>query len=127
MSRRAWPSPAGHRLWARAALAALALTAGAGCGSAQRASAPPARDSGLPAALVAGRRPIGRAPRFHLPATGPVLGACRTRLGPRFGVHLELFAENRVMLIPAGIGSRAPRRFAAGRIAAARCFGDLVT
>ena len=42
-------------------------------------------------------------------------------------MHVELFAANRVVLVPAGIGTRAPRGFSAGRISSARCYGDLVT
>jgi hypothetical protein len=48
-------------------------------------------------------------------------------LGSRFGVHVELFAANRVVLVAQGIGTRPPRRFSAGRITGAACFGDLVT
>jgi hypothetical protein len=109
--------------WAAAAwLVTLAL---GGCGS----SAPPASTggSGVPAALVREARPIGRGPRFHPPASGPVLGDCRRPLGGRVGVHVELFAANRVVLIAAGIGARPPLHHGAGRITAARCFGELVT
>jgi hypothetical protein len=95
----------------------------AGCGDARR---PPA-DVGIPRALIAQARPIGRGPRFLPPATGPVVGRCRRQLGDRYGVHVEVFAANRVVLIPAGIGSRPPRVRSAGRITRARCFGDLVT
>jgi hypothetical protein len=42
-------------------------------------------------------------------------------------VHLEVFAANRVVLIPAGIGTLPPRTVFAGRITAARCYGDVVT
>jgi hypothetical protein len=56
-----------------------------------------------------------------------VLGACRRRLGPRDAAHVELFAADRVLLVAAGIGTRAPRRRSEGRIAAARCYGTLVT
>ncbi len=31
------------------------------------------------------------------------------------------------MLVPAGIGTLSPRSFSAGRIAGARCYGDVVT
>jgi hypothetical protein len=58
---------------------------------------------------------------------GPEAGACRTQLGPRDGVHVELFAANRVVLVAAGIGVRAPLTRSAGRITGARCYGDLVT
>jgi hypothetical protein len=93
----------------------------AGCGSGARAS------SSLPAALVAQARPIGHGPRFQPPVHGPVLGRCRPGLGRRYGVHVELFAENRVVLVAAGIGTRGPLRWFDGRISSARCYGDLVT
>jgi hypothetical protein len=48
--------------------------------------------------------PIGAGPKFHpRPATHPAGLRC-TRGGPRYGVHLELFARNRVVIVPAGIG-----------------------
>jgi hypothetical protein len=106
-----------------AAIAAVVSISGCGAGSAPSVPAEP----GLPAQLRAGARPIGRGPLFHPPARGPVIGECRRRLGRRVGVHVELFAANRVVLVAAGIGTRAPRMFSAGRIASARCFGDLVT
>jgi hypothetical protein len=102
---------------------ALALAA-TGCGTANHG--PPAI-AGVPKALLAGLRQIGPGPRFYPPATGPVLGSCRPALGPRSAAHLELFAENHVVLIGAGIGTRPPRRSDAGRIVAARCYGSLVT
>jgi hypothetical protein len=103
---------------------ALALAAAlGGCGRASR----PAEPAQIPAALARGARPIGRGPRFQPPARGPVLGACHRRLGPRDAVHVELFAADRVVLVAAGIGTRAPRRRTEGRIAAARCYGTLVT
>jgi hypothetical protein len=55
------------------------------------------------------------------------LGPCRRTLGPRFGVHVEVFAADRVVLVPAGIGTRPPRRLLAGRIASAGCYGSVVT
>ena len=93
-----------------------------GCGSTRR-SAP----SGIPPALVAQARPIGRGALFQPPATGPLIGRCGHQLAPRIGVHVELFAANRVVLVAAGIGTRPPRTFTAGRISRARCYGDLVT
>jgi hypothetical protein len=72
-------------------------------------------------------RPIGRGARFDPTASGPVAGRCGGRLGPRFGVHVEIFAANRVVLIPAAVGTRPPRTFSAGRISGAGCYGDLVT
>lgn len=124
------------------ALAVLALLL-AGCGT---ATAPPARSPGalppaqqpraltaggrargIPAALLAGVRPIGRGRRFQPPAGERVLGACRTPLGPRRRAHIEVFGADRVVLLAAGIGTRQPRRISDGRLTAARCFGALVT
>jgi hypothetical protein len=101
----------------------VAACVACGCGSGRPA---PNQDA-LPAQLVAGMRPIGTGPSFQPPATGPVLGDCTTRLGRRIGVHVELFAANRVVLVAAGIGTKPPRTFSAGRISSARCYGDLVT
>jgi hypothetical protein len=95
-----------------------------GCGGANRQREPAQR---IPAALAREARPIGRGPRFHPPARGRVLGACRRRLGPRDAAHVELFAADRVLLVAAGIGTHAPRRRTEGRIVAARCYGTLVT
>jgi hypothetical protein len=125
-----------HRLGALLAaslsLAAAGSVALAGCGSAVRRS--PAAGSAvgtapaaIPAALAREARPIGHGAAFHPGADGPVAGACRRELGRRVGVHVELFAGNRVVLIAAGIGARPPIRQDEGRIAAARCFGELVT
>lgn len=94
-----------------------------GCGSGHSVSS----DAGIPRTLLLQARPIGRDARYHPPATGPVIGHCGPRLGPRYGVHVEVFAANRVVVIPAGIGTRPPRTFSAGRISGAGCSGDLVT
>ena len=115
---------------ARIAAAALAVIGLAGCGSAGHASSTPVAttsSAAIPPALVAQARPIGHGARFQPPATGPVLGPCVAGLGPRYGVHVEVFAANRVVLIAAGIGTRPPRTVAAGRIAHAGCYGALVT
>ena len=81
----------------------------------------------IPRALLSEARPIGRGPRFHPPATGGVTAPCRRALGRRYGVHVEVFGANRVVIVPAGIGTRPPRRVQAGRIASASCYGSLVT
>jgi hypothetical protein len=104
-------------------LGLISLIVLSGCGSGSRSTPL----SGIPRALVLEARPIGRGPQFHPPATGPVIGACAPRLGERFGAHIELFAANRVVLVAQGIGTRPPRRFSAGRISRAACYGDLVT
>lgn len=73
-------------------------------------------------------RPIGVGPRFDPPLGDRQVGDCRPGpLGKRYGVHLELFGEDRVVLFPAGIGTRPPRERFAGRIAAAACWGPIVT
>jgi hypothetical protein len=56
-----------------------------------------------------------------------MIGRCSHRLGAREGVHVEVFAANRVVIVAAGIGTRPPRTFSAGRISGAGCYGDLVT
>lgn len=108
---------------ASALAAAVALLTLAGCGS--RTEAP--SESGIPAALLLEARPIGHGARFHPPATGPLIGRCSERLGPRTAAHLEVFAANRVVIVAAGIGTLAPRTVSAGRISGARCYGDVVT
>jgi hypothetical protein len=102
------------------------LAAGAmlsGCSSGGRK----APGAGIPRALLAEARPIGRGRRFHPPARGPVIGRCRVQLGRRSAVHVEVFAANRVLLLPAGIGTRAPLQFSAARITRAGCYGSLIT
>jgi hypothetical protein len=62
-------------------------------------------------ALMLGRfpyppTPIGVGPKFHPRAATHAGGLHCTSGGKRDGVHLELFAHNRVVIIPAGIGLR---------------------
>ena len=111
---------------------AVILLAVQACGPAPRAvgPAPPAAArsaTAIPSALLSQARPIGTGPRFHPPATGPVIGPCTRALGPRVGVHVEVFASDRVLLLPAGIGVRPPRNLLDGRITSAGCYGTLVT
>lgn len=98
----------------------------AGCESPGSAT-PLTAGTAIPSALLSQARPIGVGPRFHPPVTGQVSGSCLTMLGPRDAVHVEVFAANRVLLLPAGIGTPPPRTFLDGRITAARCYGKLVT
>jgi hypothetical protein len=112
----------------RAVATGLTLVAMASCGSAGSAkSAGQSASSAIPSALLSQARPIGVGPRFHPPASGPVSGPCQPALGPRSGVHVEVFAANRVLLLPAGIGTQPPRAALDGRITAAHCYGALVT
>ena len=110
---------------ARLSAAVTVTLLAAGCGSASSTSSTTA--SGIPPQLLREARPIGIGPRFQPGVSGPVLGTCRRSLGSREGVHVELFAANRVVIIPAGIGTLPPRRYSAGRISSARCYGDAVT
>jgi hypothetical protein len=116
-----------RRLAATAVTGALVALVLGGCGAS--ATSPP-REQAIPAALIAQARPIGHGAAFHPPARGWVgtgSGACRAPLGRRVGVHVELFAANRVVLVAAGIGVRGPMTRSGGRITGARCYGDLVT
>lgn len=111
-----------------AVLFGTAVMATAGCGvSVHRARSLTGSRTGLPRSLVQEARPIGRGPAFHPAVRGAPIHPCRPRLGARVGVHVELFAANRVVLIAAGIGVRPPVRRVDGRIVSARCFGALVT
>jgi hypothetical protein len=114
----------GRRVAAAAVGSVLAVMGLAGCGSSGEQTT---ASEAIPAALVRQARPIGRGAAFHPPARGSVPVACRARLGPREGVHVELFAANRVVLVAAGIGVRKPVTRSGGRISAARCYGELVT
>jgi hypothetical protein len=106
------------------ALAGAGVALLAGCGTASPPSNP---SSAIPRRLLAQARPIGRGPRFQPSATGPVIGPCSRRLGSRYGVHVEVFGADRVVIVPAGIGTRLPRRVSSGRIVSAGCYGSLVT
>jgi hypothetical protein len=105
------------------ALALAGAVALSGCGSGKSTSS----ISGIPRDLLLEARPIGLGEQFHPPARGPVIPPCRSSLGPRQGVHIELFAANRVVIVPAGIGVRGPLVTAAGRITHARCYGQAAT
>jgi hypothetical protein len=108
------------RIGCIACLLAIGL---AGCGSSSHN--PPAGSAIR--TLKREARPIGRGIRFHEPVSGAMAGHCRPSMGRRIAVHVELFAANRVVLIPAGIGVRGPTRHVDGRITHARCYGNLVT
>jgi hypothetical protein len=111
---------------------AAVLCAVAGCGSARLPTEPrgrplPAADPAIPPALLRQARPIGRGDAFHPGAPARVAGTCRDALRPRIAVHLELFAANRVVIVPEGIGAARPWQTSAGRITRARCYGRFVT
>ena len=87
----------------------------------------PSSTASIPGSLLREARPIGTGPRFTLAVSGPVVGNCEKSLGPRIGVHVEVFAANRVLLLPAGIGVARPATKLDGRIVSARCYGELAT
>lgn len=112
-----------NRIVVTLAATAIGASVVAGCGTVRKS----ASTSALPRALVLEARPVGRGRGFQPPARGGVVGRCRHVLGPRSGVHVELFAANRVVIVPAGIGTRPPLTLLSGRITAARCYGELST
>lgn len=70
--------------------------------------------------------PIGVGYAYH-PGAGSVSGSairglrCARAEPPRFGVHLELFANRRVVLLPSGIGVAPPRTLVGGVVTLGRC------
>lgn len=86
---------------------------------------------GVAVAAVAGLQPtpIGRGPLYHPPARGPAAAAAACRSAPlRRGlrVHLELFGRRRVVIVPAGIGVRAPV-LSLGNVTRAACHARIWT
>jgi hypothetical protein len=77
--------------------------------------------------LPAGSRPIGTSAAFRPPAPARPVPSCRRDLGARYGAHLELFATDRVVLVPPGIGVGRPMRVEQARVTGARCYGAFVT
>jgi hypothetical protein len=78
--------------------------------------------------------PIGAGPGFRIAAApaavraGRPVGRFRCGAdGPRFGVHLELFAGRQVLIVPAGVGVSRPSPASFGRIRARGCSYPLRT
>ncbi len=117
------PSPLTGEGHARTALLVAIGVLLSGCGAAGHDPT----GTGIPGTLLRQLRPVGRGPRFQPPVAGAPLGRCLPRLGGREGVHLEVFAADRVVLVPAGIGAGPPLSFSGGRLTDAGCYGDLVT
>jgi hypothetical protein len=67
--------------------------------------------------------PIGVGALYHPgPGASPVRGLrCEAPERPRFGVHLELFAGQKVVIVPAGIGIAPPRLRQGPYVVAGRC------
>jgi hypothetical protein len=83
----------------------------------------------LLALLLAVPVPIGTGPRYHpAPAARPVPGlACSAAGRRRFGSHVELFANRRVVIVPAGIGVMPPFRRDGAYVLGWRCSYPLRT
>lgn len=89
--------------------------------------------SSAAAALVP--TPIGAGAPFHPTATSPRVAAaqpvrsmsCVADEVPRMGVHLELFARGRVVIVPAGIGISPPLARRGAYVVSGRCSYPLRT
>ncbi|HET7572150.1 MAG TPA: hypothetical protein VFJ77_05710 [Gaiellaceae bacterium] len=71
--------------------------------------------------------PVGKGPRYRPAAKPPPAAACSQaplRAGGR--LHLELFANRRVVVVPAAVGLERPR-LRLGRVVSARCRARLWT
>jgi len=111
-----------------AALLSAAVALGvAACGSGGATGTHRHAGRGIPPSLAAAARPIGAGPRFHPSIRGPGPDRCLPTLHRRYGVHVELFAADRVVLVAPGIGVGRPWHLVGARIASARCYGSLVT
>jgi hypothetical protein len=106
----------------RLLIALAACAALTGCGNATK---PPPHDPRLPPQAPG----VGPGPRFRPPSLGtraarglPIAGlGCRKAERPRFGVHIELFAARRVVLVAPGIGIAPPRLRRGAYVSAGRC------
>ena len=72
--------------------------------------------------------PMGVGPRFHPPPYGDAVATARPvgrlRCGPagrRVGVHVEIFANRSVLLIPPGVGIAPPHRGKGAYVHGGRC------
>jgi hypothetical protein len=79
--------------------------------------------------------PPGRSPAYRPAPYGTLVAAARPLgqmvcggAGPRpYGVHVELFAAGRVVVVPAGIGLAPPQRRAGAVVVSGRCSYPLRT
>lgn len=116
------------------AAAVLGLAA-CGCGGAARdlTTIGSARVPALPPDV----RPVpaGRGPRYQLPAVSapvarraPVAGmSCSTKPRPAYGVFVELLADRRVLVLPAGIGISPPQRGVGAYVSGGACSYPIAT
>jgi hypothetical protein len=111
------------RTLARSACIAMLLGTLAGC------AAGGDREARLQRLDWSRTRPFGLGAAFHPPPygrrvrAGEPVGAlrCRAASAHAYGVHLELFAADRVVRLPAGIGLASPERLDGGRVLSERC------
>src|SRR5215831_19097546 len=79
--------------------------------------------------------PIGAGPAFHPGASSAAVSqaapvgsmSCAAHEVPRVGVHLELFARGRVVIVPAGIGISPPLERRGAYVVSGRCSYPLRT
>jgi len=96
----------------------ILVAAGAGCGgSAQHSRAIDSSQT---------RRTVGVGRGYQPPAAARP-NVCSADRGPRYGVHLELFARRHVVLIPAGIGISPPLRKHGPYVSAGSCYAAAIT
>ena len=103
----------------------------AGCAtSAPRASDPPPVSRSLLAQALAMTRPLGLGPMFRPVALGNRLAAagapidgsrCARQAAPDYGAHIELFAQDHEVLVPAGIGIATPQSRRGAFVLGGRC------
>jgi hypothetical protein len=106
---------------------ALALVLLAGCGGENAAE----RARSLPKSAPS----VGPDARWRPPSLSPAVARARPVRGmrctrderPRFGVHLELFARRRVMIVAPGIGIAPPRTRSGAYVEGGRCSYPLRT
>jgi hypothetical protein len=106
-------------------VATLALSALFGSAPASAAPGLPPSVRPVPVGPGAAYRPIAAVPAVL--AGRPVNGMTCGSEGRRFGVHLELFAHRRVVVLPAGIGVARPFVHKLGRIVPRGCTYGLRT
>ena len=111
---------------------ALAIAVVCACSGAGRRTSTN-RSGGLAPSVSA--RPVGPGPAYRPPAVSAVVGRratidglrCLASPGPRFGIHLELFAHRFVVHIPAGIGVAPPQRIRGVYVLGGKCSYPLRT
>ena len=108
-------------------LVALVLAAGCGGGDEGRRERSPALPKTAPS--------HGPDSRWRLPSLSPAVAKarpvvgmrCARDAGERFGVHVELFARRRVMIVSPGIGIAPPREQSGAYVRGGRCSYPLRT